>query len=175
MTDMTQIEKLTRHYADRRGALAAEVQEVEDQVEKIKRRHLPRIKQLVNRTAEAHDRLAAAIEESPELFEKRRTLVIAGVRVGFTKGKGKIEWDSEDRVVERIHRHFPDRVEDLIKVTEKPVRAALQQLSTQELRKLGCEITDTGDYVVIKPTDGSVDKLVDALLKDAERLQEDAA
>ncbi|MEQ9132679.1 MAG: hypothetical protein RJQ08_08560 [Salinisphaeraceae bacterium] len=169
------IEKRARDYADRRAVLTERVGELQSEIEAARRRHLPGIKRAVNGATEAHDRLASAIQAAPEAFEKRRTLVIAGVRVGYQKGKGKIAWDDEQLVIDRIHRHFPDRVEDLVKVTEKPVRTALGQLSVAELRKLGCEVTETDDYVLIKPTDGEVDKLVDALLKEAQDDEQVAA
>lgn len=175
MTDLATIEKLTREFADRRSVLGERVGELQDEIETARRRHLAGIKRAVNGASEARDRLAAAIEAAPAVFEQRRTLVIAGVRVGYQKGKGKIDWDDEGLVIDRIHRHFPERAEDLCKVTEKPIRAALSQLSVAELRKLGCEVTETDDYVVIKPTDGEVDKLVSALLREAEATSEQVA
>lgn len=175
MTDLTHIEKKTREYADRRGVLSERVGELQQEMEGARRRHLPGIKRAVASASDAHDRLVAAIESAPELFQKRRTLIIAGVRVGYTKGKGKIVWDDEKLVIKRIHRHFPDRADDLIKVTEKIIRTTLGQMSAAELKKLGCEITDTDDYIVIKPTDGEVDKLVNALMREAENDQPERA
>lgn len=175
MAHMSEIARLTQVYASERSQLAGRVQALEEEMARIKRRALPGIKRAVARVAEAHDRLRAALEESPELFQRPRTVVIAGVRVGWEKGKGRLVWDDPDQVVRLIKRHFPDQAEVLIRTREEPVRKALAQLSVAELKRIGVTVEETGDQVVIRPTDGQVDKLVDALLRDAERLEEDAA
>lgn len=176
MTTLAEIEQHTRRYADARAVLAARVQALQDDIEQAKRRKLPGIKKAVAAAAEARDRLQAAIEESPELFQRPRTLVIAGIRVGYTKGAGRLRFDDPARVVALIRRHYPEQAEALIKVTETPIRKALGNLSVAELKRIGVTVEETGDAVVIKPTDSEVDKLVNALLADAERIEgEDAA
>jgi len=175
MATMDEIERRTREYAEARELLAARVQAMQEEIETIKRRRLRGIKRAVAVAAEAHDRLRAAIEASPELFRRPRTLVIAGVRVGFTKGSGRLVFDDPGRVVALIRRHFPEQADALIRVKEEPVRKALAQLSVAELKRVGVRVEDTGDQVVIKPTDSDVDKLVNALLADAERIEAEAA
>ena len=175
-THMEHIEQLTQAYAARRDELAGVVEDVQHRIEDIKRRAMPRIKQAVRDTAEAKDALQAAIEAHPDLWNgKRRTVVIAGVRVGMMKGSGKIVWDDAAHVVKLIRRQFPDRAESMIRVREEPIRKALGELSVSELRKIGCTVEDSDDQVVIKPTDSAVDKLVNALMADAERIEGDDA
>ncbi len=55
----------------------------------------------------------------------------------------------------------------LIATSERPAKEALANLTAAELKKLGISVTDGGDAVFIKPADSAVDKMVDALLKDA--------
>lgn len=175
-TQMEHIEQLTRDYAEKRETLSVTVQEVQDRIDRVTREATPQIKAEVRRVAEAHDALQRAIAEHPELWDgKRRTVVIAGVRVGMQKGKGKIVWDDPDQVVRLIRRHFPEQAETLVRTKEEPVRKALGNLTVAELRKIGCEVEDTDDQVLIKPTDSTVDKLVQALLADAERIEEQRA
>lgn len=175
-TQLEHIEQLTRIYAEHRDALATTVQSVQDQIDEITRKATPRIKEQVRQVAEAHDQLRNAIESHPELWDgKRRTVVIAGVRVGMAKGKGKIVWEDTDQVVKLIRRNFPEQAETLIRVKEEPVRKALGNLTVKELRRIGCDVEDTDDQVVIKPTDSTVDKLVQALLADAERIEQGQA
>ena len=50
---------------------------------------------------------------------------------------------------------------------ESPDKKMLAELPVNELKKLGCTVADTGDVVVIKPTDSEIEKAVAALLKDA--------
>lgn len=167
-TQMAHIERATKIYADERAALAAIVTTLNAEIEQAKQRHLKFIKRAVNNTAAAENALRNEIELAPELFEKPRTVIFHGVKVGYQKGKGGIVFEDADRVVELIHKHFPDdSAEALLHITTKPNKEALAQLSVVELKKLGCQVADTADTVVIKSTDTEVDKIVTALLKNA--------
>ncbi|MDF1486722.1 hypothetical protein PY257_16355, partial [Ramlibacter sp. H39-3-26] len=53
------------------------------------------------------------------------------------------------------------------KTTQRPVKDALAQLPAADLKKLGISITDAEDEVIVRAVDSEVDKLVDALLKQA--------
>ena len=167
MTTLAEIDRRARLYADARDHLAGIVTELTAAIEAIKRQAMPDLKRAVARAAEHHDELRATIESSPELFQKPRTLTLHGIRVGYAKGKGKIEWDDPDAVVAAIQRRLPDQADALIRWTAKPLREAINQLGIADLKMIGCRVTDTGDEIVIRPVDGEVDKLVDALLKDA--------
>lgn len=168
MNAMEQTEKLTQDYRRHYDVLAERVQGLEDEVEKLKRRRLPGIKSAVHAAAQARDELAAHVERHPDLFESPRTVVIAGIRVGLMKGKGKVVVRDKAKTVERIRKLYPESVEDMIKVTESPILSQLSKLPAGVLKRLGADVEQTGDQVVIKPVDGDVDKLVGALLREAE-------
>lgn len=102
-------------------------------------------------------------------------MVFHGIKVGFQKEKGKIEWDDVDQVVKLIKKHFPEQADVLIATSEKPVKDALNNLSAAELKKIGVNITSDGDVAFIRPTDSEVDKMVTALLKAATQDEEVAA
>lgn len=167
MSAMSIIEALTSRYADRRAVLADVVQKLNDEVEAARRRRMAAIKSLVAQVAEAESKLRTAIEDNPGLFKRPRTVVISGVRVGFAKGKGSIDWEDDDQVVRLIRKHFADQADALIKTVETPIKAALGNLTAADLKKIGVTVEETGDRVVVKPTDGEVDKIVAALLKAA--------
>lgn len=172
---LERIDALTRDYASRREQLRGCVEAVREEIDRIERQALPRIREHVRAVAETQDRLHAAIKAHPELWQgRRRTVVIAGVRVGMAKGKGRIVFDKPERVVQLIREHFPEQAEAMIRVREEPVARALAELTVAELRKIGCLVEGAQDQVVIKPTDSTVDKLVQALLRDAERIEEGA-
>ena len=175
MATMEKIEKLTRNYADARERLAETVQALEDKIEAIKRQYLPGIKIQVGIAAQEKADLKAAIEDGKELFVRPRTVIISGIKVGLEKGKGRIDWDDNDTVVRLIEKHFSDQAEVLIQTKKKPVKKALANLSAAELKKLGIQVEDTGDQVVIKPTDSQIEKLVDKLLKEKDEETEEAA
>lgn len=168
MATMNEIERLTKVYSENRDAMALTVSDLEDEIAEAKRKYMTRIKRMVDVVVGSQTRLKAAIEESPELFKKPRTIVFYGIKVGFQKGKGEIKWEDAVQVVKLIHKHFPDQVDMLIKTTELPVKSALAQLPVHELKKLGVTVIETGDQVIIKSTDTEIDKLVSALLKEDE-------
>jgi len=167
MHNLTEIESLTRTFASARSDLADAVTLLNDEIERIKRKHLGDLKRLVARCAERHAALKAGIESSPSLFDKPRTHIFHGIKVGYKKSVGTIEWDDDDQVVALIKKHFADQADVLIHTEERPLKKALRELTVADLKKLGCTVEETGDVVVIKPTDGEVDKIVNALLADA--------
>jgi hypothetical protein len=128
---------------------------------------MPRLKAAVNKAAETSEALRALVEESPELFTKPKSVVFHGIKLGYQKEKGKIEWDDPDLVIKLIRRHLPELADTLIVTTEKPSKDALNNLSAAELKKIGVTITSDSDAVFIRATDSEVDKMVSALLKGA--------
>ena len=174
MTTLADIEKQTRAYAAARDVLTERVQMLEADIEAAKRRRLRGIKEAVRKVKDIEAALHNSIEGAPHLFQKPRTLVISGIRIGITKGKGKISFSEPDQVVRLIRRHFPNQADTLVAVKETPVKKALANLSVAELKRIGVIVEETGDEVMIKPTDSNVDKLVAALLKEARQLEEAA-
>ncbi len=178
MATMERIEKLTKDYADARERLAATMRTLQDKIEKIKRQYLPGIKVQVGIMAKDKADLEAAIKDSKHLFEKPKTVIISGIRVGLSKGKGKIEFEKgeADHIVALIEKYFPEKADVLIQTKKTPVKKALDGLTAAELKKLGIVVEDTGDQIVIKPTDSQIEKLVDKLLKEKdEETDEEAA
>ena len=167
MTQLTDIEQRARAFAEARAEVAGIVSYLNEAIEEMKRERMPALKRSVARVAERHDRLKGIIEANPQFFERPRTLVLHGVKVGFAKGKGGISFEDPAKVVKLIRRHLPEQAEVLIVVKETPAKDALAQLSAADLKRIGCTVVNTGDQVVIKPADSEVDKLVDALVKGA--------
>lgn len=174
MSTLNEIEKITKEYADERQKLSDRIRQLKDEMNQLKRKRLPVIKNTVQTVMEKQEALKAALEDSRPLFEKPRTVVFHGVKVGFQKGKGKITWSDDAQVVKLIKKNFPDQVDVLIKTTEKPSKDALANLPTADLKKLGIIVNETQDQIVIKSTDSEIDKFVDALLKDDDVNQEAA-
>ena len=112
--------------------------------------------------------LQLQVEQGRHLFVKPRTLVFHGIKVGLQKGKGGIEIRDPDRTVALIEKHYTQsEAELLLRITKKPNKEALEELTADELKKLAVHVVDAGDQVVIKPADSEVDKVVAALLKGA--------
>lgn len=172
---LADLEARVRRYAAKRLALRSRVDGLRAEVDAARRKRLPAIRRSVEEVAAARGELEAAIAANPDAFVRPRTLVIEGVRIGFTRQKGRLVIADRERLLALIRRHFPEQAAVLIKTTEAPVRAALARLPPSDLERLGVTVEDTGDAVVIKPTDGDVEKVVEALLEDARRSGGEAA
>ncbi|MEN9357149.1 MAG: hypothetical protein RL695_1320 [Pseudomonadota bacterium] len=164
---LADIETRARKFADARERLCGIVAELNGGMDALKRQAMPALKKAIAAASEHHDQLKALIDAAPELFVKPRTVIFHGIKLGYLKGKGGIIWDDADAVVAAIQKHLPEQAEALIRWTGKPLKEAINQLDVASLKKIGCRVEDTGDEVFIKPVDSAVDKLVDALMKDA--------
>jgi hypothetical protein len=165
---MQEIEQRAKVFAAARTELADRIESLRDEQEAIKRRRLQGILNSLVRFTSAHDELRNALGDSREQFDKPKTRILHGVRVGWMKQKGKLKVDDPERVVKLIRRHFSEHADTLIKTTERPVASALGNLSAAELKRLGVSVADDTDAIVIKPVDAAVDKLIDALINDPE-------
>lgn len=164
---MSAIEQRAKALADARATMSDIVTALNDRIEALHRQHMRGLKAAVHAVAEQHDKLKALIEEHPALFTKPKTVVMHGLKVGFKKGPGKVEFDDADKVVKLIEKHFPEQVELLAPSERKVSKDALQLMNAVDLKKLGVKVTGTGDAVLIAPVDSQVDKLLKALLKAA--------
>ena len=165
MTDMKEITRLCRAYADARDALA----EVSGDIKAMRRAAVKsRLRALQNRVVEvsaAKDALRTAIAESPGLFAKPRTRALEGIKVGYRKLPGRIECD-EARAIAMARKKLPERAASLVRVKESLDKPALLKLDSKQLACIGVSVTAVDDEIVIKAANTDLDKLVDALLAD---------
>lgn len=175
MPTLGEIELLTKDFSQAREKLSGKIRTLEDEIAALKRRRLPVIKTAVNMVTEKQELLKVALEESRTLFVRPRTMIFHGVKIGFQKGKGRISWTDDAQVVRLIKKHLPDQADVLIRTTEKPVRDALANLPAADLKRIGVTVEETGDQVVIKSTDSEIDRFVDALLKEDDPRETEAA
>ncbi|MBI5689285.1 MAG: host-nuclease inhibitor Gam family protein [Verrucomicrobia bacterium] len=172
---LARVDTLAKSYALARRKVAENLADLEGEIAALKRSHLGRIKDAAAVAADLQARLRSAVESAPELFVKPRTFSLHGIKVGYQKGKGRLECDDTEKVVERIAKHFPELQETAVRVKCELVKDALMNLDAATLKKLGCTIVDTGDQVIVKAADTETDKLVARLLDEGAKAVEDAA
>ncbi len=165
-TPLEEIEALAESYRDNLDHLTTLVDDLEASLRSVRAARLPAIRQLAVFVRAARADLADAVALHGDLFERPRTRVLHGIRVGYAKSPGRVAFADATQVVRLIHHHLPAKADSLIKTTETPLRNALAQLTVPELRILGCTLAETGDQVVVKPQDSDVEKIVQALLKE---------
>lgn len=169
MDGMQEIERLTRAYAEARIALSEKMEAVKAEMQAVKKRYARGLRQLADRALSARAELAAEVDAQRALFEKPRTRVLHGLKVGFAKNPGRLEMDDEAKTIQLIRRHLNAEAAGLlIRVSEKVNRAALNDLDAQDLKRIGVRVAGGGDERVIRAVDGEIEKLVDALLEGAD-------
>lgn len=150
MTDMKEIEELAAAHADALAGLEKAVATIDAAQRAAVRRYLSVLWIATARVGETEKALSQAIEANRTLFEKPRTRLLHGLRVGLRKQKGEILFDDPERVVALIRRRLPDLFGSLVKVTETPVRDALARLPARDLQKLGVEVANDTDAAFVK-------------------------
>lgn len=168
MAEMKDIEKFTRSYAAEASILRQLLVDLEAEIAASKRRAMRPILTAVERTASAKKVLYAALKGAPELFVKPRSVVIDGVKVGFQKQIGTITWEDDEAVCKLIRKHLHEQADVLIVTTERPSKKAMANLPVADIKRIGATVTADSDAVLIKDTASDVEKLVEALLGDAQ-------
>lgn len=162
------IESACRAARAARDILTERAHALQDEIAALQRRKLPGIRSAVAAVAEEDAALMALLQSAPGLFVKPRSVVLSGLQVGYTKGKGTIDFGDVAQTIKLIRKHLPDQADALIKVKETPIKAAIKNLPGGDLKKIGVTVQATGDVVFISDATDSVDKLVAALLKGTE-------
>ena len=130
------------------------------------------IRRAAREVAARHNKLKELIAHNPALFERPRTHVVAGLKYGLQKARGRMSWPSDTQLCERIHKLADagelsdDQREMLIARTEKPVAKALEKLDGKLLKRLGVTVAADTDEVLIKSVDREIEKAVNAVIKD---------
>ncbi len=164
---ITEIMDKTTALAEQRARMNSLVTSLNQAVKDLMADRLPEVRAAIDTAAQTWAELETMLRENPKLFLKPRTVTVAGIKVGYEKGKGGLEIPNPAKTVELIKKHLADQAELLIDTTEKPAKAALQQLPAADLKRVAVNVKDAGDRIVIRPADTEIDKLVKALVGDA--------
>jgi hypothetical protein len=162
---LTEIETLAQAYAESYRELEGAVQALEDGVRTIKRKLLPTIRRLAEESASRKGALLGAVSAAPALFEKPRTQVLAGVKVGLQKRRGQVVIEDEAATIRRIRELLPkDQAELVIRVRESVHKPAVYDLTGGDLKRLGIKIDADTDEAIAKIAGEDIERMVDALL-----------
>ncbi|PKL96801.1 MAG: hypothetical protein CVV18_00360 [Gammaproteobacteria bacterium HGW-Gammaproteobacteria-8] len=167
-TNAQDIELACQHYRAMRDNLRVQATAVNDCIEDIKRQYLPMLRTTLSCVADAETVLRDAVNASaPSMWARARTRIIHGVKVGWTKSRGKVTFDDESKVIERIRKLLPkDQVALLVRVRESVHKPGVYDLTAADLRRLGISIADDCDQVVVKDIESELDRALEKLLAD---------
>lgn len=165
--NLQDIEALCGRLASARSVLETRTGELQSRMDTLVRRRLPGLKAAVARAAEAQAALQQAIEAHPEQFERPKTKIFHGLRVGYRKGQDTVTWEDDDTLVARIEKVFADDADRFLLIHKKPSKDALAELDAPTLKRLGVTREPGQDQVTVHAIDKDVSKLVNALVKGA--------
>lgn len=169
------IEKGAKHFAQTHAAVADLVKTIEAEKAAVDARYERALEALVAACADDRKILHDLIVAAPELFEKPRTLVLSGVKVGFRKGAGGLQIENEPRTIDLIEKHLAEQADILIHTEKTVVLKALRELDVKDLMQIGCRIEGVGDVPVLSIQNETA-KRVAALIKAAlEKRDEEAS
>ncbi|QXL84104.1 hypothetical protein [Comamonas sp. NLF-1-9] len=172
MTTQLELMNHAQKLATCREQLADVLRALHGDVETLRQQSMPAVRQAARRVAAEHNRLKELIEGNRPLFERPRTQVVAGLKYGLQKSKGKMSWAQDAQLIARIDKLIAEGELSaehralLVATTERPVAKALEQLDARTLKRLGVTVSADCDEVLIKSVDGEVEKAVAAVLKD---------
>lgn len=168
---MLTIESKTKKYSEIHSSLSHKITEMERQISDIRKVFMTDITADIKKLKTAGDALYEIIGQNKNLFNNPKTVIFHNIRVGIMKGKGKKEFDN-DVTIKLIKKHLPLQQDTLIKIEEKVISKALEQLSASDLKKIAVEITDSQDEVMIKPVDSEIQKIINNILNESNNKEE---
>lgn len=139
-------------------------------------RHRPGIDAAAEEEAAAKAELQALIEAAPQFFKRPRSITVDCVKTGYRKADDSLDWDDEANVITRI-RAIPELKElaaVLIRTEESLNVGALAELTGEQRRWIGVRRTEGVDQSFISFGDSATDKLMKAIMADAQNRQGDA-
>jgi hypothetical protein len=168
MATMEQIEVACREYAEANDNLNEIKSQLETEVEAIKVKYYRKVKSAIDHVVSKHSDLSELVSESRDLFVNPKTVIFHGVKTGYIKGNDVLEIKKNKVTVDAIKDAFDETTQKtLIKVTETPIKDAIKQLETEDLKRIKCKLIPGKDEVHISTVDTEVDKLIDSLTKQA--------
>jgi hypothetical protein len=169
---LAEVLKHAKPYAAALQTLEERVQNHQDEQLALSRRNLPGIRAALEKLGEARCALVAALAAAADSFAEpnQRTLTVFGLKLGFRKNIGRLIADDDARVIERIARLMPDKLDQLAPSVRSLDKKALANLTAAELKRLGCELAGAGDEMVIKSATSDVEKLVRRLVTEDETM-----
>lgn len=172
-TPLTELQRRAEALSKTRDQLSGLFRTLQAGIETVKSGAMPDIKRVARQLTKQHDELRALIVAHPELFARPRTQVVDGLKFGLQKQPGKLSWEDDGKLCQRIHALAEkgvlndEQVGLLITTTEKPVAKTLEKLDAAILKRLGVTVGSDTDEPLIKSVDSEVEKAVNAVIKDA--------
>lgn len=158
------IEQSCTKLASARSALNAKLVELQTEMDAARRRRIKNIRKAIAKVEELTQATRDLVAAAPDLFEKPKSTLLAGIKVGYQQSKPRLEIPDVDETLLRIQRLLPATAGTYIKTEESLIRAALAQLPAAMQKRLGVKVVEGEDEVIVRPQDTDVEVLCKTLL-----------
>ena len=165
MKDFSIVEKKAQAFADAREDLMDVISKMKSEMKEISVKYGKDVRKAVRKTADCLSKLKTEIDSNRDLFDKPKTQVFSGIKCGLQKKVGKIVVEDPEQTIALIKKSLPKYKDILIKTTESVVVSSMKVLQADELKKIGAQVTADVNNIFVKPVDGSVEKITQAVLK----------
>lgn len=166
---LVRLEDLAEAFAETEAALARSVQECEDDVARTRARHATEVRTRSEALADARAELIREVDANRALFEKPKSRVLAGVKLGLRKAQDDLDLGDEDKLVARIRSVCPEKADSLIQTKSNVVRKAVKALSKDLLQRLGVRYVAGADEPFAAVEKSDAEKQAEAILDAAEK------
>lgn len=164
--DLHAIEAAAVMLAGQRRALEAELQAADEKLARVREAAAGRLRKAAQDTQAAEKRLLRLVEAAPQLFTRPQSMEFDGVKVGWRKGKGRLELPDTEKLVQRAEDLLtPAQRKAVLKVKTTVLKGGLAKLSGDLLKKLGVTLTAAGPEPFVTYPKSPVEKMVDWWLK----------
>jgi hypothetical protein len=102
MTTIHTMEQCASELARARRLLADRLADGNRELAAVMARRRAEIKASVEAVAGLEEELIGRVDDNPDLFKRPQSIEVDGVRFGWRKGKGRIEYADEAKLIERI-------------------------------------------------------------------------
>ena len=130
--------------------------------------YLPEIRKLAGLVARRRAALLANVAEHPADWERPKSTVLHGWKLGWRKQPGTLFVDDEPSVIAKLRAVLKAAAAPLIRVKESLDKAALRDQPADVLAKCGVTLAADTDEPFVTRVGGDVEKAVADLLKRAE-------
>ena len=167
---MEELEIKCKELREEQDILSELSTELNQAFEQVKADYMADIKKAVRAVADKRADIHNWVDGNRELFDKSRSQTLHGIRVGLQKGRGVVECDDEVKAIGWIQKNCTkSEVEVLVKRSERLNKPALNDIEASDLKAMGVRIVNTGDKIIIKDTDGEIEKLIASMLREKEK------
>ena len=165
--EIAEIDLLARQYADAQIDLDNLTNKLKVVIDAAVRERWQELKRATTRAAERYEALYAAVCEAKSAFDKPKTRILHGIRVGYRKAQDSVQVLDSDNTCALIKKLLPEQQDVLISTSERPVMSALEQLEDDQLKRIGCRRVPGKDEPVAQLAATDLDKIISMLMKAA--------